>query len=530
MADKLQNIIKKIIDWWNKFESKQKTIIIIIAVAVTMALVVLATVLSRPQLVHLVTLDTAKDTAEVQDMLESEGITPTISDSGLIVQVSSSDLSQANLILAENGVPTAAYELDDIFSNGFTATETEIQIKYIAYLESKLEVDLASYDFVKSAIVTIDLPESDGTLIASQEEGFVNIILELSDALPSDAASGIALVAKNVIGNDTTNNILIMDTTGNLIYSGEDNYSVSGSASTQLNVKQQAENVMNGQVSNVLIGTGLFGRIEVASNLVLDFSTTDTTSHTFELPDGQDAGLVTYEETYSSSAIGGVGGVPGTDSNTEQTYVYEDSEYSEQETTEEIRERVVNEIIATQSIPAGMVQYDDSSISITTISYTMLTEEDAKSQGLLDGIDWDEYKLANEERTKLEVDEDLYSLVSTATGIAADGITIISYEEPIFVDKEGFSADAQDIIQIVLILLILGLLAFVVFRTMIADREEQQEEIAVESLLQSIPEEELEQISTEAKSETRRVIEKFVEENPEAVASLLRNWLGEGWG
>ena len=29
--------------------------------------------------------------------------------------------------------------------------------------------------------------------------------------------------------------------------------------------------------------------------------------------------------------------------------------------------------------------------------------------------------------------------------------------------------------------------------------------------------------------ETRKIVEKFVEENPEAAASLLRNWLNEDW-
>ena len=31
------------------------------------------------------------------------------------------------------------------------------------------------------------------------------------------------------------------------------------------------------------------------------------------------------------------------------------------------------------------------------------------------------------------------------------------------------------------------------------------------------------------KSETRKAIEKFVDENPEAVALLLRNWLNDDW-
>ncbi len=39
----------------------------------------------------------------------------------------------------------------------------------------------------------------------------------------------------------------------------------------------------------------------------------------------------------------------------------------------------------------------------------------------------------------------------------------------------------------------------------------------------------MEDIGFSEKSETRVMIEKFVDENPEAVASLLRNWLNEEW-
>ena len=59
---------------------------------------------------------------------------------------------------------------------------------------------------------------------------------------------------------------------------------------------------------------------------------------------------------------------------------------------------------------------------------------------------------------------------------------------------------------------------------------EQEEELSVENLLQSTPEQSLEDIEVEAKSETRKMVEKFVDENPEAVANLLRNWLNEEWG
>ena len=55
-------------------------------------------------------------------------------------------------------------------------------------------------------------------------------------------------------------------------------------------------------------------------------------------------------------------------------------------------------------------------------------------------------------------------------------------------------------------------------------------ELSVEDMLQSTPPEpEVENIDVETKSDTRKLVEKFVDENPEAAANLLRNWLNEDW-
>ena len=85
-----------------------------------------------------------------------------------------------------------------------------------------------------------------------------------------------------------------------------------------------------------------------------------------------------------------------------------------------------------------------------------------------------------------------------------------------------------------MIVLILGLLGFVVLRSMRVKKEAAEEpveeELSVEEMLQSMPESELEDIDLEAKSEKRLMVEKFVDENPDAAASLLRNWLSDDWG
>lgn len=189
-----------------------------------------------------------------------------------------------------------------------------------------------------------------------------------------------------------------------------------------------------------------------------------------------------------------------------------------------------NETITSRNIPAGLIAYDESSISVTAIDYNVVREEEASSQGLLDGISWDEYKAANQGRTRIDVDADLYSVVANATGISPDNITIVAYRENVFFDSEGFNVSAADVVQVVLIIVILALLGFVVLRSMRGEKEEvPDEELSVESLLQSAPENK-EDIIFDDQSETRKLIDKFVDENPEAAASLLRNWLNEDWG
>ena len=83
-------------------------------------------------------------------------------------------------------------------------------------------------------------------------------------------------------------------------------------------------------------------------------------------------------------------------------------------------------------------------------------------------------------------------------------------------------------------LIIMAMLGYVVFRSTRREQQvaEVEPELSVESLLASTKEaeeESLEDIGFSDKSETRILIEKFVDENPEAVASLLRNWLNEEW-
>ncbi len=128
----------------------------------------------------------------------------------------------------------------------------------------------------------------------------------------------------------------------------------------------------------------------------------------------------------------------------------------------------------------------------------------------------------------------MITLVANATGIPAANIAIVAYDVPIFQPEEGISLSASNIAQIILIALILGLLLIVVLTTFKKNKEEEtptETELSVDDLLTTTQEHQtVEDIDLEAKSEIRLMVEKFVDENPDASAMLLRNWLNEEWG
>ena len=87
MADRLKAIPVRILEWWNKFTSKQKTIIICIAAGVIIALAILVTVITRPQYELLANCESTKEASEITGLLDGAGITYTVSDDGYQIKV-----------------------------------------------------------------------------------------------------------------------------------------------------------------------------------------------------------------------------------------------------------------------------------------------------------------------------------------------------------------------------------------------------------------------------------------------------------
>ena len=171
-------------------------------------------------------------------------------------------------------------------------------------------------------------------------------------------------------------------------------------------------------------------------------------------------------------------------------------------------------------------------MTLVATQYHVYDEDALKASGELDNMTFDEFVAQNRDKKKLDVDQDFIEMVSRATGFSEDNIKIVAYEVPFFNYSDNSGKGIMDYLPVIIAALIMLMLGFVVFRSTRKEKlEEAEPELSVESLLSSTKEAQdtLEDIGFAEKSETRILIEKFVDENPEAAASLLRNWLNEEW-
>ena len=532
MPEQVQKILDKIMEWWKKFNTKQRMIMISATACVLLALIILAVVLSQPTMVPLITCDSTSQAGEVKDLLEGNDVSYQLSDDGLTFEVNEKDKANAAILLGTNNIPAEGYDISSVFDGGFSSTEADKTKKYKVYLEKHFAESLETFSNVESASVRLDLPDDDGTILSKDEQASATAILTLSDDMDEDQAYGVAQFMATNLGNDNTDNILIMDSNSNVLYSGSDSSSTTGTANTQLSLKVKAENQIKDKVKEAMQDSSLYDSVEIATNLDMNFDEKTEATHEYYAPDGMTTGMPSSVDDYSSTSQGGAAAEPGTGSNDDTTYMIDNSDYTSSEVTENKTNYQNNEKVTETKSAVGTINYDTSSISIVATNYVIYDEDTLKKSGALDGMTFDEYVAANSNRVKTDVDDDYYNMVATATGFSRDNITIIAYDEPVFQYSSGSGRTLSDYLQIALAVIIFALLGFVVFRSTRKEKEAELEpELSVENLLEATKENQdsLEDIGFNEKSETRILIEKFVDENPEAVASLLRNWLNEDW-
>lgn len=533
MLDRLKKLWQRILELWNKLTKKQKVIGISTFGVVVVTLLILIILLNRIQYEKLTTFEDTSTAKSAISVLESENIAYKLEEDMLTVDVDVTKKQDAVLALTDNEVLSESQmTLADLLENDLSTTSSDKMLKNHLYMQSSLNDKISRIDGVKSASVLYFPTDNSNSILSTTREISCSVLLDITEGFDLvNTPVSIATYVAYAIGNNTTEKIKVIDQHGNLLFGGEPEDEDEMTLNTNLAYRKTVEKWYNDKMFELAIKND-YSDAEIVSALDINCDKSSVLYTEYLAAEGLEQGLYDTYQKITSESSGGAGDIPGTDSNNETDYYIETSG-SGNSSYEELNIKYMPNQRVTEIVKDwGVINKDSSSLAITLTKVIKRTERELELLGLLEGTSFEEYTVRNSEKREVEVSTVLYQLFSDASGIPVANITITAYEQPNFIANPETEINFSLYLEILLAVLIIGLLLFVVFRAMKPEEYvETEPELSVERLLATTKENQsLEDIEFGEKSETRKLIEKYIDENAEAVAALLRNWLNDdGW-
>lgn len=528
MQETFEQISNQVTEKWGNLSKKQKMQLAAgtIAVFITIGIIWFLTKTEDKILYRNIDL---KQASEVTDVLAEQKIKYKLLDDGTTIAVNEKQLNQAKLILASENVPKGQYTFDDAINNSMSTTQDEKKAKMNQFRKVELENLLESIEAIEKAQVTLVIPEEKNSFIQSKQQSSASVVLTLHRTLTSQEAELVARLVASGVQNLDMKNVIIVDSNGRNVYVGADDNQLA--LSKQQELKGAAEESVKAKVLE-LLGV-MYDDVRIASNLILDFNQHEQVKEEYT-PQFEDnsRGIIQRENVSSSSSKNTQdGGEPGVVNNGGDAPEYQIGNGTNGESKSDSKDitYVTNKQVSTSIKNIGDVDFAASSLAVSVFKNRLYTQE--VIEPTLAGVTWEAFKEQNKDQKIIPVDDALIMAIRNATGI--DNVVVQGYEKPIFIDQEPYQINYRDYLPFVLILLILIVIVIAVMKFRKHDEVvEVEPELEVEEMLKTAKQEiELENIEYKESLETKRQIEKFVDEKPEAVASLLRNWLTEeDWG
>lgn len=527
MQETIDQVSTQITEKWNGLSKKQKIQLGIGTSCILLTIIIIGIILSRPKYEMLLRQIPETDIAAAAQVLDEEKITYQVIDEGTSIQVKDKDLINAKLALTRENIPKGGYTFEDAINNTMSTTESEKRAKMNQLTEVELERALTSMDAVDYADVTLVIPEEKNSFIASKQDSSASILLRLTTPQTSKQIEGIARFVSSSVSGLKMNNINIIDTEGNSLYIGQEEDTLT--TNKQQEIKLTAEKDISQKVKQIL--EPIYDEVRISPNLILDFDQYQESREEY-IPQFEDdgKGIIRVEKEQSTESTNGQNGAePGVATNNGQTPTYQvgNGTTGESKTSNREVEYVNNKVISNIVKNPGNIDYKKSTLAVNVFKNKIYKQEEVE-KNLDPGTTWEMFKETNNINKPIEVESVIVDSIRYGTGI--DSVVVTGYEKPIFMDKVPYEVDMKAYLPFVLILLIIIVVALALLKFRKHDDEiETEPELEVEEMLSVAKQDvkELEEIELKETLETKRQIEKFVDEKPEAVANLLRNWLTE---
>ncbi|HJF31075.1 MAG TPA: flagellar M-ring protein FliF [Sporosarcina psychrophila] len=529
MNERLTKIRADIQTYWSSRTKKQKVTYIGSAVAVIIIAALLTIYLSRTEYVPLYSDVSRAEIGRIKEQLDSQGVKSKVAPGGTSILVPKQNVDSLLVSLAAEGFPNSGMIDYSFFAQnaGFGTTDNEFNMIKLASMQTELANLIKGIEGVKDADVMITLPTESVFLNENTQQASASIMLK-TDAGHTFTEPQITALYKLVsksMPNLSTDDIVIMNQYSEYFDLKATDTAYGPSITDQMTLKKTIERDLQRQVQ-MMLGT-MMGqdKIVVSVTTDIDFQLENREENLVTPVDEESMeGIALSVQRLTESFTGNgqaAGGTPEAEDPTDNRTGYVEGQFSNGD-YEKIEETVNNEV---NRIRKEIVE---SPYKIRDIGIQVMVEppiaDDSTSmpQGLQE-----------------DVQRILETIIRTSIDKEAAGeLTQAELGDKIVVSVQPFNGKMVDVsepksaipwwIYVIggVLLLVIGILIFMFFRSR-RNAEELEEELIMEEQLVSF---DVNDINTELETEgtvRRKQLEKMAKEKPEEFAKLLRTWIAE---
>src|SRR5579884_199543 len=325
MPDSLSPVLSRVLPVWDSLSLVQRAALgVIAAVALGLAGFLAS---QGPEYAPVFSRLDDRDAAAIVAKLKEAKVPYRLDDGGATILVPATQVHEIRLQLAGEGLPQSGTVGMELFNQPtIGATEFTQKLNYQRALEGELARTIGKLKGVNGARVHLVLPQP-ALFSEQQKPTTASVVLDLQPAVqltPEQIRGVTHLVATSVEGL-TPENITLMSTDGKVLASGAGAEGAEASleaTATQLELQHGYERRVEQQVQDLLDRTLGPGKAFVSASVLLDWERVEANNEIYSPNNTQPQvrSSRTVEDTANSQGAPASGGVPGTQSNTASSY------------------------------------------------------------------------------------------------------------------------------------------------------------------------------------------------------------------
>lgn len=320
MAAEIDSVVSKPTDFKSQFSNK---LLLIAGIAAVIAVMVVVMMWSQqPEYRVLFSNFSDKDGGEIVASLEQMNVPYQFSDGGTAILVPATQVHQARLKIAAQGLPKGGNIGFELLENQkFGVSQFVEQVNFQRGLEGELERSVQSISAVQTARIHLAIPKPS-VFVSEQQNPSASVLLNLHSGrvLDQQQVSAIVHLVASSIPELTPSSVTIVDQHGNLLTDATKKENTHNLDPSQIKYVEELQKNIVKRVESIISPMVGAQNVHAEASAEVDFSTLEQAAETYKPNQTPDATVIRSQQTAEtkSTVANTPAGVPGAVSNQPQ--------------------------------------------------------------------------------------------------------------------------------------------------------------------------------------------------------------------